>query len=251
MGRKTGDRVWLIDETRGLAILLMVVYHAFFDLVVVFGVDIPVFYSSFIQFLVVLFAGLFVFISGTACHYSRNNGKRGVICFSLGLLLTLVTFLALPSERVLFGILHMLGVCMMLFPLLKPLIKKIPPSVGCAASFLLFLLCYHIPDGYIGFQGLLALRLPRAVYDAKFLFWLGFPPSDFFSSDYFPLLPWLFCFLAGAFFGVWVKENRLPSWFYRPHFRPLAFVGRNTLIIYLLHQPVIYGILLLLFQYVL
>ena len=207
MKRKTGDRVWLIDEVRGLAILLMVVYHTFFDLVVVFGVDIPVFFSPFVQFLAILFAGLFVFISGTACHYSRNNPKRGAVCFGLGMLLTVVTLLVLPSERVLFGILHMLGVCMMLFPLFRPLIKRLSPWVGCAACLLLFLLCYSLPDGYIGLPGLFSFRLPRMPYDAGFLFWLGFPPPGFFSSDYFPLLPWLFCFLAGAFFGIWVKEG--------------------------------------------
>ena len=245
--KKLDGRVWAIDEARGLAIFLMVVYHTFYDIVVIFGVNIPVFFSPFIQSLVVLFAGLFIFISGTACHYSRNNLKRGALCFLFGLILTAGTALIMPDEFIAFGILHMLGACMMLFPLLRPVVKKIPPVIGIIASFLLWALLFHLPDGYLGFKGVFSIPLPRQPYDAGFLFWLGFPPAGFFSSDYFPLLPWIFCFLAGSFFGVLVKENRLPAWFYRPHFRPLAFIGRHTLIVYLLHQPVVYGVLSLIF----
>lgn len=241
-------RVHLIDEARGLAILLMVVYHTFFDLVVLFGVHIPLFYSPFIQSLVVLFAGLFIFISGTACHYSRNNWKRGLICFALGMCFTLGTWLIMPEELILFGILHLLGVCMLLFPLFAPLIRRIPPVLGMLVSLFLFVFCLHLPDGWLGFSGLFSIRLPRAPYDLGFLAWLGFPGPGFFSSDYFPLLPWSFAFLAGGFFGVLVKGNRLPGWFYRMHIRPLAFIGRHTLIVYLLHQPVAYGALWLIFH---
>lgn len=245
---KLHGRVWAIDEARGLAILLMVVYHTFYDVVVIFGMNIPVFYSPFIQSLVILFAGLFIFISGTACHYSRNNLKRGGICFLLGLALTTGTALVMPDEFIAFGILHMLGICMMLFPLLQKWISKISPSVGLPVALLLWALFFHLPDGYLGFEGLLRISMPRQPYEWRFLFWLGFPPPGFFSSDYFPILPWIFCFLAGGFFGVLVKENRLPSWFYHPHIRPLAFVGRHTLIVYLLHQPIVYGLLTVIFS---
>ena len=246
-------RIALIDEVRGLAIFLMVIYHTFFDLVVIFRLNIPVFYSGLVQFLVALFGGLFIFISGTACHLSRSNLKRGALCFALGLLLTLVTTLFLPQEQILFGILHFLGVAMMLFPLLEPLLRKVPPGLGLAACLLLAVLCYHIPDGYVGFEDLFRLDLPRGPYLAEWLFWLGFPGDAFVSSDYFPILPWIFVFLAGSFFGVFVKERRLPNWFYATQeeqpraLRPLAFIGRHTLIIYLLHQPVVYGALMLIF----
>lgn len=254
MEEKTPSRrIALIDEIRGLAIILMVIYHTFFDLVVIFQLDIPAFYSDFVQFLVAVFGGLFIFISGTACHLSRNNLKRGAICFALGLLLTLITTLFLPEEQILFGILHFLGIGMMLFPLLEPVLRKIPPVIGLIAAILLALICYHVPDGYLGFEGLFSLSLPRGPYLSGWLFWLGFPGDTFVSSDYFPIIPWLFIFLAGSFFGVLVKERRLPKWFYatqeeQPRFlRPLSFVGRHTLMIYLLHQPLVYGALTLIF----
>lgn len=247
MKKDLSGRVFLIDEARGLSILLMVVYHTFFDLVVLFGVNIPAFYSPFIQTLASLFAGLFIFISGTASHYSRNNWKRGLICFGLGMLLTLGTALIMPDEIVRFGILHLLGVCMLLFPLLKPLFSKIPPIIGVLLSLFLFFFCWNLPDGRLGLWGLFSISLPRAPYEWGFLFWLGFPGPTFFSSDYFPLFPWLFAFLAGGFFGVLVKEHRLPQWIYRPHLPFLAFIGRHTMIVYLLHQPVVYSVLWVIF----
>ena len=81
-------RVWLLDEVRGLSILLMVIYHFFYDIVVLYGVNIPLFYSPGLNMLRDFFAGVFIFISGTACRFSRNNLKRGVQCFGLGMVMT-------------------------------------------------------------------------------------------------------------------------------------------------------------------
>ena len=131
MKKDLSSRVHLIDEVRGFAIICMVFYHAMFDLVVIFGVDFPIFTSSLMQdVLQPLFAGLFIFISGTAGHYSRSNLKRGAVCFGFGLILTAVTALFMPDELILFGILHFLGIAMMLFPPLKKLAAHVPPLAG-------------------------------------------------------------------------------------------------------------------------
>lgn len=241
--REMAGRVHLIDEARGLAIVLMVIYHTFYDLVVLWGVSIPVFSTPLVQGLVVFFAGLFIFISGTACCFSRSNWKRGAICLGLGMGLTLVTWLFLPESFIRFGILHLLGCCMLLYPLLEPLLRRIPPWAGIPACLLLWALACRIPEGYC-----LSLELPRALYQTHWLFWLGFPGNGFFSADYFPMLPWLFCFLAGAFFGRSVQEGRMPPWIRKPHCPPLAFIGRHTMIIYLLHQPIVYSILWIAFR---
>lgn len=245
--RDSKNRVPLIDEVRGFAIICMVVYHFFFDLVVLFSVDIPLFHTDFIQTLVMIFAGSFIFISGSACLFSRNNLKRGAICFGLGLAVSLVTYLVMPTVLDLFGILHMLGICMMLFALVAPLVKKIPPVIGIIASFLLFFITYNLQAGYLG-VGMFSVELPQALYSTPFLFPLGLPNNSFFSSDYFPLFPWFFCFMAGSFFGVLVKEHRLPNFFYKDHLKFLSFTGRYTIWIYLAHQPVLYGVLYLVFS---
>ncbi len=246
-GKNFDNRVHLIDEVRGFAIICMVVYHLFYDLVVIFGMNIPLFYTSFIDTLVVLFAGLFIFISGSACLFSRNNLKRGFLCFMLGMAMTVVTFFFIKDSLDVFGILHMLGINMMLFSLVAHLIKKIPPLLGIVVCFALWLITYNLQNGYLGFEGILQIDMPAELYQTNYLFPIGLNNASFFSVDYFPLIPWTFCFLAGSFFGVLLKEKRLPEFFYKMHFKPLAFVGRNTLIIYILHQPVIFSILWVVF----
>ncbi len=233
------ERIGFVDEVRGLAILLMVIYHFFFDLVVLFGVNIPLFTSAPMDFLRDLFAGLFIFISGAACRLSRSNLKRGLICFALGMCLTAFTFVFMPDELICFGILHMLGLAMILFALLHKLIDKIRfPILGILLCALLFWFTMNITSGVLG-----PFTLPDALTSQTWLFPIGIVSAGFSSSDYFPLFPWIFVFFAGSYFGVYLVSHRLPEFFCHTHLRPLAFVGRHTLIIYLLHQPILYAIL--------
>ena len=87
------------------------------------------------------------------------------------------------------------------------------------------------------------LELPRALYDAGFLFPLGLHPLIFASADYYPLLPWIFLFLAGYWLGEAFLQRRVPEFCYREHLPALGWIGRHALIIYLVHQPVVYGVL--------
>lgn len=235
-------RVHLIDEIRGIAIIFMVVYHFFYDLVAIFGVNIPAFYVA--QKFVLAFVFIFVFISGSSSAFSRSNMVRGLKCFGLGIGLTLVTYFFMRDQLILFGILHMLGVSMVLYAALCPLIKKIPPIWLISGALFLFILTFSVPEGELAFF----IPLPRILYNVGFLFPLGFAAPDFYSSDYFSLMPWFFCFVAGSGFGRLLKEKRLPDFFYKAHFKPLCFVGRNTLIIYVLHQPIVYSILYMIFE---
>lgn len=238
----TPGRVSLLDEIRGFAIICMVVYHAFYNLVFMFGFDIPVFTSVGMNTVRDIFAGMFIFISGSVCHYSKSNLKRGALCFACGMLLTAVTWLVIPAQIIKFGILHLLGICMMLYPAVQGLLKKLPDFAGLPVFIAAFLTTYNLPRGYLGFKPYFALTLPRGPYDAN-VFPLGFRSETFFSSDFFPILPWSFIFFAGFYFGRILKSGKMPGFFYSLHCPPLAAVGRNTLIIYLLHQPVIYGIM--------
>lgn len=242
------QRIHLIDEIRGFAILCMVVYHAFYDLVAIFSVNIPIFYSSFIQTLVYIFVGIFVGISGTSSAFSRSNIIRGLKCFGIGMLMTVATYFFMPSQLIVFGILHMLGVSMMLYGLIQKPLKRIPPIALLIGCIILFILTYNVVNGYIGIGNIVLFELPRNLYELGFLFPFGFTRADFFSSDYFSLLPWFFCFVGGSALGRIIKENKMPNFMYKLHIRPLAFIGRNTLIIYILHQPVVYGVLYLIFE---
>lgn len=241
------ERVWLLDEARGLAILLMVLYHAGYDLVAIFGVNIPFFFSPWMNLLRDLFAGLFVFISGCACRFSHNNLRRGLLCFGLGMAMTVATAVVMPAQLIRFGILHLLGSSMVLFALLRPLLDRVPVRVGLLCGLALFLLTFSLPSAHRFGLGPLSLPLPDALYSTGWLFWLGLPRADFTSADYFPLIPWLLLFLAGSYAGLPLAQRRAPAPFYRLHSRALSRVGRYTIWVYLLHQPVVYGLLSLFF----
>ncbi|MBE6885362.1 MAG: DUF1624 domain-containing protein [Ruminococcaceae bacterium] len=245
--RSSEGRVGLIDEIRGFAILCMVFYHAGFDLVFLFGVSMPFFTSDPMNFIRDCFIGLFVLISGVAAVYSKNNLKRGLIVLGCGLILTAGTFLFMYSARILFGVLHMLGSCMILYALLAPLLKKCPALPGGIVSLFLFLLTLGLPSGVLGIPEFLEYPLPAELYSTTFLFPIGFPHETFFSGDYMPIFPWFFLFVTGTFIGRPIKAGRFPGWIYKTHIPPLAAIGRNTIWIHLLHQPVIYGILWLIF----
>ena len=80
------------------------------------------------------------------------------------------------------------------------------------------------------------------------LFPLGLHDSGFASADYFPMMPWFFLFIAGSYFGIIAKDGRLPKFCYPTHIKWLAVVGRYTIWIYVLHQPIIYFIFSLIFH---
>ena len=107
-------------------------------------------------------------------------------------------------------------------------------------SFALFLLCYRVPEHVF-----LAFRLPEALYRDDFTACFGFPPRDFFSTDYFPLLPWLFLFWCGFYlYDITRRDSALLS----VRLPLLTVMGRYSLWVYLFHQPIIYAVLSLIFH---
>ena len=99
-----------------------------------------------------------------------------------------------------------------------------------------------VPDGYLLFR----IALPEGLYQCPVGFVLGFPTADFYSTDYFPLLPWIFLYLAGYFLYRLEKKyiHRLTALYRR--IPVLDTLGRYSLPIYLTHQPVLYGVFCLL-----
>ena len=236
-------RVHLLDELRGFSILCMILYHGVYNVLLFLPVTFDFFFSPFMGFLQHFFAGGFILISGAACRFSRNNLKRGALCFLFGMAMTLITVLFVPKLPIYFGILHCLGACMIFFWLLRPLLDRVSPLILLAVFLFLFLVTYSIPQGMIGPPGLYQEPLPDFLFQAEWLFPIGIKTDSFFSADYFPLLPWLFLFLAGSCLGIPIREGRFPAFFYRLHSKFLSWAGRHTLWIYLLHQPVLFLLL--------
>ena len=228
-------RYGLLDSIRGFALINMIIYHALWDVVYMFGVDIKWYYSKpgFIwqQFI----CHTFIFLSGFCFSMGKNKLKRGLTVFAWSIIICAVTLLFMPDSRILFGVLCLIGSSMLLLvPIEKPL-KKINAYIGFCVFLLLFILTKNIPDKFYDFGNL-------------FTAYLGFPGVDFWSVDYFPVIPWLFLYISGFYmYQIFCKQNLLN---YLSGFRikPLEFIGRHSLLIYMLHQPVIYGVLLFVFE---
>ena len=238
------SRYALLDELRGLDLISMMLYHACWDLVYLFGYWFPWYAGWQGHVWQQSICWVFILLSGFCMPLGHHTLRRGATVLGAGALVTVVTLLFMPEDRVLFGVLTLLGSTMLLTALLDPLLRRIPPAAGIVCSMLLFALTY---SGQLGYWGLGAwhIALPQGWYANLFTAFLGFYPEGFFSTDYFPLLPWLFLFWAGYFLHFLVGRERMEP-LRRSVCRPLGWMGRHSLVLYLLHQPVIFGVLMVL-----
>ena len=145
----------------------------------------------------------------------------------------------MPSQLILYGVLNLLGLSALLLIPLDKALRKLPPWLGLAGAGLLFFLTRGVPRGYLGFEGLRLWDLPAALYQWDALAVLGFHSPGFSSTDYFPLVPWFFLYLAGYFLWRVLTPHRKVLELLQPGLRPLSFVGRHSLLIYLVHQPLL------------
>ena len=227
-------RVGIVDETRGIAVISMVIYHLYFDLVYFYGVNMGVLIDTIFDWWQPLIAGTFIFVSGISANYSKNNFKRGVICFFVGMGFTFATAFITHHAPM-----HFLGISMMIYGFIGKFTSRIPWIIGLILFALLYFLTINVPDGYIGYNWLFRIDMPYSLYEARLLFPLGFPSASFSSLDYFPLLPHFLLFMAGTSLGVLFRSGRAAKGMYMTRFSGLAFIGRHALLIYILHQPVV------------
>ncbi len=228
------SRIWELDFLRGLAILLMVLYHLGFDLTEFCGVKSIAGIKLDLYGLPMVvaqnfFAGLFVVLCGISSTLSRSNVRRAVKILVFAMAVTVVTFIFEPSGTIYFGILHCLGVSVLLYALLFR--KAGTVAVGTAGALILGA----------------GLALPAVMRHVSVGFdWLmpfGVTSGTFSSYDYFPLLPWFGIFLLGTVLGRLfyprrrsLLSGRLPATF-------INAAGRHTLLIYVVHQPIIMAVL--------
>ena len=245
---RSSRRIHFLDELRGFCVILMVFYHAFYTIGYMYSISFCQTLFEFFEPAEPIFAGLFVFICGLSCNLSRNNLKRGILLAVVSAALSFALWLGIrnnllhPGSQIWFGVLHCLAACILLYTLFYPTIRFVPAWLGFILCAILFTFCYHIPSsegGYFGIQDLFTLEIPTAELNDPFLYAFGLCPVGI-AGDYFPLLPWFFCFLAGSYVGSW--HRRFPKWMFRRHVPFLAQIGKWALWIYLLHQPIIYGI---------
>lgn len=242
--KKNAARYALLDEVRGLNLLSMILYHGLWDLVFLYGVRMDWYTGVPGMIWQRIGSGCFILLSGFCVLLGRRTAQRGAEIFGAGALVTLVTWAVLPDNLVLFGILTFFGSAMLLTALLRPVLDKAPAWGGLTVSAVLFLLTSKINAGFLGIGSLELVRLPQSWYANNLTAFLGFPQPTFYSTDYFPLFPWLFLFWTGYFLHRVVGRERMEP-LRLSLCPPLGWLGRHSLIVYLLHQPMIYGLLLL------
>ena len=223
-------RIILLDEIRGFCILCMVYYHAFY----LFGTQLNwqfcIRLFRFFEPLQLLFASAFICISGICSNFSRSVLRRGLYLCAAALAVSGVTIFLLPrlgfdTFQDWFGILHCLGLCMVLTALLRKPLAYVPTKIGMSVCIALFALSWYLCS---------VIRVQN-----PYLFPFGFQTETFFSADYFPLFPHLFTFLLGVLIGRHWQTSPPHDWVYQTHVRFFRVIGQRTLWIYLLHVPIL------------
>lgn len=226
MSHNQFKRFPFIDQVRGLAIVLMVFFHFFYDLDLFNFVDIDFkknyFWWGLPRVIVFLFL-LSVGMSLSLVHVPQINwpkfARRTGLITAYALIISISTYLLFPKRWIYFGTLHCIALCSLMA---LPFLNK--PKLCLLTAFTLLLpsltLSWSIP-------------------------WIQL---KHYSMDYIPPFPWFGVVCLGAFFtsAQW-HALIIPS---NPFLRFLEFLGRHPLKIYLLHQPILYGLTMLTYKLV-
>lgn len=229
-------RITIFDTVRGFTMISMAGFHACYDLAYLYGWDMPWFTQSVFQDIWrASISWVFLFIAGWMCTLSRNNIKRAAKYALAALVVWLATTLVSVDDSVNFGIIYCMAACTGIVALTDPVLKKISARWGMSLCLVLFALTWSIP---------------KTIYPVPYLDWLGFPSPGFVSGDYYPIIPFIFMYLAGYFAAHIAQgiDKTAPIWAYANPLPALASLGRHALPFYLLHQPIILGILELVYS---
>ncbi|HPW10998.1 MAG TPA: heparan-alpha-glucosaminide N-acetyltransferase [Methanoregulaceae archaeon] len=231
-----------IDIARGIAVVMMVLFHIAFDLSFLGIAGIPVSSLPWRAFAMAT-AALFLLLVGISLSISAGYAKtrlsrsdfilkylkRGAGIFAIGIGISIVTWIILPGAFIVFGILHLIGLSIALSPLYTG---------------------YSWQNLLAGLAIILVSPVVAAMRGDGWLVWLGIHPPAFYSIDYTPVFPWLGVVLIGVGLGAILYPRAARRWDHEvptlPR-SPLRFLGRHSLAIYLVHQPIILGILFITF----
>lgn len=242
------NRLQFIDCLRGFAVVIMIVFHICYDIneISLQNRDWP--YYPEIRFWQQCIVLSFILISGLSYRLMSHEKrlKQGLKLLVAGELITLCMHFFMPQEQIIFGIITFLGWAVLLSSLLDRLfckyLKYIPLEMGMVACAIAFVLTYTVQTGILKLGPWVVTSWPDFLYEQN-LYFLGFPDDAFFSTDYVPLLPHIFMYWLGCV-GYRLIEMHKPQLLNYSFMPFLAILGRNSLVIYLIHQPILLGIIL-------
>jgi len=233
----THQRIATIDILRGVAILMMFVFHFSYDLSFFGYVDINFleepFWANFRRFIVssfLLLVGISIFLANRKQLNIKRFTHRLILLIVYSLLVTLGSYLMFPESFIYFGILHFIAVASVLGLLFR--------------KFYWFNLILGV--GIV----LLDILYSHPFFNSPTINWLGLMTHLPYTEDYVPLIPWFGVVLIGMFIGrMLYADNNTPTWLAwkanNPVSKTLAFAGRHSLHIYILHQPIFIGLIAL------
>ncbi|MBA4351459.1 MAG: hypothetical protein C0427_09465 [Rhodobacter sp.] len=234
MAETAGERLALIDVARTVALLGMAVFHFAFDLELFGylepGTTVTGGWAVFAR----LVAGSFLFLSGVSLVLAHGAAIRwpGVWrrlgkLVAAAALVSAGTYVAFPQAFVFFGILHSIALC----SLIGLAVIRLP-----AVALLALAVAVVLVDRTVALEA----------FNSRWLAWTGLNAVNPWAVDFVPVFPWLGAVLAGmgagklaGAAGLWERARVMQA---GPWLRRLAWPGRHSLVIYLVHQPVLIGL---------
>lgn len=241
------SRAFELDVLRGLALLMMMLHHFIFDLRYLLELDVFAFQETwwFEYLLRPVFVGVFLLVSGICCTFSRSNVRRGLKLLAVAAGFTVVTTLASIFSGIdlyiFFNVLHLLALGTLLYAAFSSQ-EKSRDATSVKVDVQLLILAAILLWG-----GSILAYIPQP--ESYWLLPLGLLPADSIGmGDYMPIIPWLGLFLIGALIGRRVYAHRGTAFPGAPAglitaTRPLSWLGRHSLWVYALHQPLILAVL--------
>ena len=230
-GARSPGRVASVDALRAIALIAMVVYHFCFDLryFAVIRADFehdPFWLGARTMILstFLLLAGVGLALAAAAKAPSAHFWRHVGMIAGCAMLVSVASYVMFPTTFIWFGVLHAIAVSLVLA---RPLVRR--PGIAVIVGLAV------IAAG-IGFS--------NPAFDRFALGWIGFMTSKPYTEDYVPLFPWAGVLFCGIGAGHALLRNRFamlsmlatpPEW--------LAKLGRHTLAIYMVHQPILLGAL--------
>ena len=234
-------RYQYLDILRWFAIVLMILFHLNYSLVYIFDSNILNFSEIFWFILWKISALWFITIAWASFYlasekYTQTELTEKYVKYALVLAvcsgaITLGTAVFFPSQLILFGILHFFAVSFAILPFI---------ARSKSLAIFIIILIWSI-----------YLAVPQVV-DTKVLFPFGFIPLGFYSADYYPLLPYFLVILLWYLWAEFLSKNKLLQYFHISRDlnkieKTLSFIGKRSIMIYLIHQPIIILLLILIF----
>ncbi|MFT4309990.1 MAG: heparan-alpha-glucosaminide N-acetyltransferase [Candidatus Woesearchaeota archaeon] len=221
-----------MDYARGIAIVMMIIYHILWDINYFFVTDIEL-ETGYWEYHRIITVSLFLFLVGISIAISNASKnapllkylKRGTIILSYGIIITIITYLIIPDSYVRFGILHLIGVAIIISYLFTR-----PRIIALIGGIILLLL------------GLIANTSDAS--NSILLEIMGLTGLSSPTVDYYPIIPWMGIVLLGLYAGRILYPNNKRIYSIRSYNnslaeRTLCYMGRNSLKIYLIHQPIL------------